>query len=366
MIVSNLMPRLLRAIDPERAHRLTIHALRWGLVPRGRLPGSDPVLRSTVFGIDFPNPIGLAAGFDKSAEAFAPLLGLGGGFVEIGTLTPRPQAGNPKPRAFRLGEDQAAINRHGFNNDGLQAGLDRLKKRDRTAGILGINVGINKDSADPVGDYASAIGQAAPLADYLTINVSSPNTPGLRDLQAAEQLDQLMTACIAARDANVDLGESVPVLLKIAPDVSREMVSDIVEIAVARGAAGIIVGNTTISRPDGLRDRQRGETGGLSGRPLFPLSTRVLAWTYLATKGRLPLVGVGGIEDSETAYAKIRAGASLLQLYTALIYNGPELFGRIADGLAAKLRADGFSNLAEAVGADAANWADGPSDRPGT
>ena len=362
MPLADLLIPLMRRVEPERAHRLAILALRCGLVPRGRLPGTDPVLRSTVFGLAFPNPIGLAAGFDKSAEAHGPLLRLGGGFIEIGTLTPRPQAGNPKPRVFRLEEDQAAINRYGFNNDGLQVGLDRLKGRDRSAGIVGINVGINKDSTDPVGDYAGAIRRAAPLADFLTINVSSPNTPGLRDLQAANQLDELLAAVIDARDIASPKDEPVPVLLKIAPDMSRESVDDIVEIVVARGGAGIIVANTTVTRPDDLKNRRSVESGGLSGPPLFALSTRVLAWTYLAANDRIPVVGVGGIDGPKTAYAKIRAGASLVQLYTALIYKGPGLFGTIADGLASCLRADGFSSVSDAIGTDAAHWANRAED----
>lgn len=358
MSLTDLMMPLARRLDPERAHRLAILALKLGLAPRERLAGSNPALRSEVFGIEFPNPIGLAPGFDKSAEAWAPLLGMGCGFVEIGTLTPRPQAGNPRPRVFRLAKDQAAINRYGFNNDGLDIGLERLRNRDRNIGIVGINVGINKDSTDQAGDFATAVERSSPLADYLTVNVSSPNTPGLRDLQAADQLDVLLAAVIDARDAGSNQGARPPLLLKIAPDLTRNMVQEIVEIAVARGVAGIIVANTTLSRPAGLASTNQSEAGGLSGAPLFPLSTQVLAWAYLAAGGRIAIIGAGGVDGPETAYAKLRAGASLVQLYTALIYKGPGLFRAITDGLAAQLRIDGHSNVVDVIGIDAARWAE--------
>jgi dihydroorotate dehydrogenase len=359
MSLADLMMPLARGLDPERAHRLAILALKFGLAPRERLASGNPALRSEVFGIEFPNPIGLAAGFDKSAEAWGPLLGLGSGFVEIGTLTPRPQAGNPRPRVFRLAEDQAAINRYGFNNDGLDLGLGRLRNRDRDIGIVGINVGINKDSTDQAGDFAAAVKQSSPLADYLTVNVSSPNTPGLRDLQAADRLDGLLEAVIDARDAGSTREGRPPLLVKIAPDLARGMVEEIVEIALARGVAGIIVANTTLSRPADLASPNRREVGGLSGAPLFALSTQVLAWAYLAAAGRMPIIGVGGIDGPDSAYAKLRAGASLVQLYTALIYKGPGLFRAITDGLADRLRIDGHSNVAEVIGMDAARWAEG-------
>jgi dihydroorotate dehydrogenase len=358
MSLVDLMVPLARCLDPERAHRLAILALKFGLLPRERRIASDPILRTKVIGLEFPNPIGLAAGFDKSAEASAPLLGLGCGFIEIGTLTPRPQAGNPKPRVFRLAQDQAAINRYGFNNDGLDIGLDRLRNRDRSTGIVGINVGINKDSTDQFGDFAMAIERSAPLADYLTVNVSSPNTPGLRDLQAADQLDILLKAVIDARDAGSARGEYPPLLLKIAPDLTREMVGEIVDIAVDRGVSGIIVANTTSSRPNDLASASQDEVGGLSGAPLFELSTRVLAWAYIAAAGRLPIIGAGGVDGPESAYAKLRAGASLVQLYTALIYKGPGLFRATAEGLADRLRSDGHSNVADVIGIDAARWAE--------
>lgn len=358
MSLADVMMPLIRLMDPEQAHRLAIQALKIGLAPRGPLPGSDPALRSEVFGIEFPNPVGLAAGFDKSAEAWAPLLGLGCGFVEIGTLTPRPQAGNPKPRVFRLPEDQAAINRYGFNNDGLDVGLGRLVGRDRSAGIVGINVGINKDSTDQAGDFAIAVERAAPSADYLTVNVSSPNTPGLRDLQAADQLDKLLGAVIQARDSGAGAERHVPLLLKIAPDISRDLVREIVEISVANGVSGIIVANTTLGRPDSLTSANKEEAGGLSGAPLFDLSTRVLAWTYLAADGRMPVIGAGGVDGPDSAYAKLRAGASLVQLYTALIYNGPGLFRAITDGLGMRLRTDGHATVRQVIGVDAERWAE--------
>ncbi len=357
MPLADLMMPLVRCLDPERAHRLAIHALRLGLAPRAPLPGADPSLRTEVFGLEFPNPVGLAAGFDKSAEAWAPLLGLGCGFIEIGTLTPRPQVGNPKPRVFRLSEDEAAINRYGFNNDGLDVGLGRLRNRDRSAGIVGINVGINKDYEDQAGDFAFAIGRAAPLADYLTVNVSSPNTPGLRDLQAADQLAALLSGVIKARDAASDPENRPPLLLKIAPDLSRDMVHDIVEISAGHGVAAIIVANTTLGRPEGLKSRHRGEAGGLSGAPLFHHSTQVLAWAYLAAASRMPIVGAGGVDGPDTAYAKLRAGASLVQIYTALIYKGPTLFRAVTEGLARRIEIDGHASVRDVVGLDAERWA---------
>ena len=359
MSLADLMVHLSKCFDPEQAHRLAILALRLGLAPRERLPGGDPSLRSKVFGVHFPNPIGLAAGFDKSAEAWAPLLGLGCGFVEIGTLTPRPQTGNPKPRVFRLTDDQAVINRYGFNNDGLDIGLQRLLNRDRNIGIVGINVGINKDSTDQAKDFAYAIGRSTRLADYLTVNVSSPNTPGLRDLQASDQLDFLLAGVISARDVATGQGTPPPLLLKVAPDLTRDMIVEIVEIAVERGVAGVIVANTTISRPHDLTSPNRSEVGGLSGVPLFPLSTQVLAWAYIAASGRIPIIGAGGVNGPKTAYAKLRAGASLVQLYTALIDKGPRLFRATTDGLSEYLRRDGHSNVAQIIGVDAERWADG-------
>jgi dihydroorotate dehydrogenase len=345
--VLDLAARLLRLLPAETAHRLTIRALALtpvGVIGKGA--GEDHILATRVFGLDFPNPIGLAAGFDKNAEAFAHMPEIGFGFAEIGSVTPRPQAGNPHPRLFRLTPDQAIVNRLGFNNDGLEAVAARLRRR-RRRGVLGANLGKNKDSADAAADYVAGVNALAPLADYLVVNVSSPNTPGLRALQEREPLAQLLAAVSAARG-----GTRPPLLLKIAPDLTEADKVDIAEVALAGGVDGLIVSNTTIARPAGLASPAARETGGLSGRALFGPSTAVLADIYRLTGGRLPLVGVGGIAGAEDAYAKIRAGASLLQLYTGLVYHGPGLVERIKQGLAARLRADGFARLADAVGAD--------------
>ncbi len=336
--------RLLRFLPPETAHRLSLRLL--AMAPRalfGAGSTDDPILASHAFGLDFPNPVGLAAGYDKNAEAFGPALGLGFGFVEIGSVTPRPQAGNPQPRLFRLTQDRAVINRMGFNNDGLSVVAARLAQRS-AKGIVGANLGRNKDSADAAADYAAGVRALGPHADYLVINVSSPNTPGLRALQGREPLAALIAAARGAAHP--------PVLLKIAPDLTEADKQDIAEVALSSGLDGLIVSNTTIARPGGLRGEAKTETGGLSGRPLFAPSTAVLADMYRLTGGRLPLIGVGGIASAEDAYAKIRAGASLLQIYTALVYEGPGLVNRIKRGLAAKLRADGFTSIARAVGAD--------------
>jgi dihydroorotate dehydrogenase len=340
--------RLLRLLPPETAHRLSIRALaRW---PLPEPAADDPILASHVLGLGFPNPLGLAAGYDKSAEAFGPARRLGFGFVEIGSVTPRPQEGNPRPRLFRISVEEAVINRLGFNNDGLAMVERRLAARADSGskrGIVGANLGKNKESADAAADYAVGVTALAPVADYLVINVSSPNTPGLRALQGRAPLEALLASVSAARSS-----ARPPLLLKIAPDLTEADKQDIAEVALAYGLDGLIVSNTTIARPAGLRGAAAKEAGGLSGRPLFQLSTAVLADMYRRTGGKLPLIGVGGISSGADAYAKIRAGASLLQLYTALIYRGPGLIGRIKAELAARLRADGFSNIGEAVGAD--------------
>jgi len=341
----------LRLLPPEAAHRLTIRALASGLAP-ATAKASDPILASTVWGQNFVNPIGLAAGFDKGAEVFDPMLRLGFGFVEIGSVTPKPQPGNPTPRIFRLVEDGAVINRLGFNSAGLDAAVANLRHRAaERRGIVGVNLGKNRASADAAADYAAGVAALAPFADYLVINVSSPNTPGLRDLQQADVLRALVARVQAARRSAVP-DRPPPLLLKIAPDLTPEDRRDIADVALTSGVDGLIVGNTTISRPAGLRGRHAGETGGLSGRPLLELSTEVLRDIYRLTEGRLPLIGVGGIASGEDAYGKIRAGASLVQLYTALIYAGPGLIDRIKRELAARLRADGFAMVADAVGAD--------------
>ena len=343
MALYPLLRPALFALDAERAHRMTIAALK--LMPRGSGPEHDPVLATRVAGIEFPNPVGLAAGFDKDAEVFAQVLGLGFGSAEVGTLTPLAQEGNPRPRLFRLREDRAVINRLGFNNGGQEAAKKRLERRSRR-GIVGVNIGANKDSADRVADYVAGVRAMAPVADYLTVNISSPNTPGLRALQDRGSLDALLGAVMDARG-----GAPVPVFLKVAPDLEREDVRDIAQVSMARGVDALIVSNTTVSRPD-LRSEQRGEAGGLSGAPLKGLALQRLRDFRAATEGKLPLIAAGGIGDGADAYARIRAGASLVQLYSALVYSGPGLARSIAGELKKLLKRDGFGTVAEAVGVD--------------
>ena len=337
---------LLRLLPPETAHHLTLRALTLGLVPP---PGSapDPLLRTTLWGRDFPNPIGLAAGFDKNAAVPDAMLGLGFGFVEIGSVTPLAQAGNPNPRVFRIAEDGAVINRLGFNNDGLDLVAARLAARSRR-GIVGANIGKNRDSPDAAADYEAGIRAFAPLADYLVVNISSPNTPGLRDLQRRHEVTALLERLLAARRAAAPA--TPPLLVKIAPDLTVEERADLADVALTSGIDGLIIANTTVARPPGLRGVHAHEPGGLSGKPLFAPSTALLAEMYRRTKGRVPLIGVGGIASGADAYAKIRAGASLVQLYTALIYQGPGLVERIKSELAALLRRDRFASVAAAVG----------------
>jgi len=315
----------------------------------------DPKLAVRAFGLNFPNPIGMAAGFDKSAEAPDALLRLGFGFVEIGTVTPKPQIGNPRPRLFRLERDEAVINRMGFNNDGAEAVLRRLAGRAHLTGIVGVNVGANKDASDRVADYVKLIETFAPVASYFTVNVSSPNTPGLRNLQQAAALDDLLAKVIDARErVRQNAGDS-PVLLKIAPDLSLTELDDVVHIARSRRVDGMIVANTTLARPSTLREANRAkEQGGLSGRPLFRLSTRMVAETYVRAEGSFPLIGVGGIDTGGAALTKIRAGASLIQLYSSLIYKGLGLVDDIKNDLASTLLRTGRDSLSEIVGADAA------------
>ncbi len=344
---------LLRWLDPEDAHRLAIRGLR--LLPPSRSRIDNPMLAVRAFGLNFPNPIGLAAGFDKSAEAPDELLRLGFGFVEIGSVTPKPQAGNPRPRLFRLEADDGVINRMGFNNDGGDVVLRRLAARANRGGIVGVNVGANKDSQDRVADYVSLIEKFAPVASYFTVNVSSPNTPGLRNLQQAGQLDELLARVIETRErVRKNAGES-PVLLKIAPDLSLNELDDVVQIARSRRVDGMVVSNTTLARPAALRSKARAaEQGGLSGRPLFRLSTRMVAETYVRVEGAFPLVGVGGINSGGAALMKIRAGASLIQLYSSLVYKGLGLIDDIKTDLVSVLRRTGRESINEIVGADAA------------
>jgi dihydroorotate dehydrogenase len=343
----------LRFVDPELAHRLAIRALQTGL-PGLASEADDPILASRVWDFELANPIGLAAGFDKHGEAADALLRLGFGHVEIGTVTPRPQPGNAKPRLFRLAEDRAVINRYGFNSEGLDAVLARVRARGHSTGtgLVGLNVGKNKDTTDEVADFVLGIRAFAPHADYLVVNVSSPNTPGLRDLQGRASMERLIRAVLAARTDAIGGGRAPPLLIKLAPDLDEAGLADAAEVALATGIDGLIMGNTTVSRPADLKSAHRAETGGLSGRPLFWLSTRRLADLYRLTQGRIPLVGAGGVASGQEAYAKIRAGASLVQLYTALVFEGPGLASRIKRELAGLLRRDGFSSVAEAVGAD--------------
>ena len=347
-IASALMP-LMRRLDAETAHGIALKALAAGLAGRdsGR---DDPVLETHALGLRFRNPIGLAAGFDKDAVAVAPLMRLGFGFVEAGTVTPRPQPGNPRPRLFRLHEDAAVINRMGFNNGGLDGYVARLRDlpADRAA-VFGANIGINKEGADPERDYPALYAAVAPFADYVTVNVSSPNTPGLRDLQGEERLAAILDAIAATR---ATLPRTPPLLVKIAPDLADDALGPIVQACLTRGVAGLIVSNTTIARP-ALRSAHAKEAGGLSGAPLFSPSTEVLRKVHRIARGRLVLVGVGGIATAEQALAKIRAGASLVQVYTGFAYAGPALPRRLADALAALLRRDGFTSVADAIGKDA-------------
>jgi dihydroorotate dehydrogenase len=347
----------LSALDAEHAHRLAIAALR--LAPQGARAIDDARLATQAFGLTFGNPVGLAAGFDKDGEAIAGCLRLGFGFVEIGGVTPLPQPGNPRPRLFRLPADEAVINRYGLNSAGVEAMARRLASRRGAAGLVGVNVGANKTSSDRVGDYAACIAALAGDCAFITINVSSPNTPGLRGLQAKAVLDDLAARAIEARDRRLAAGKArTPLLVKIAPDLSLPELDDIVGVALARGIDGLVVANTTVARPASLKEQALArEAGGLSGRPLFDLSTRLLAETYLRVEHRLPLVGVGGIDCAETAWTKIKAGATLVELYSALVFKGPALIGKIKRGLVARLARAGNPSLADVVGTQASQIA---------
>ena len=330
--------------DAEKAHRATIAALK--LVPRRLPPPFPPSLRTSVAGLDFRSPVGLAAGFDKDAEVAEQMLGLGFGFVEVGTVTPQPQAGNERPRLFRLAEDRAVINRLGFNNDGQPAAFARLTQCTHLLGVIGVNLGANKDSPDRIADYFSGVRAMSSVARYLTINISSPNTEGLRSLQDEGELDELLAAVGEARSNR-------PIFLKVAPDLAEGDPERIVRAAIDHKIDALIVSNTTVSRPV-LRSRHAGEAGGLSGVPLKPLALDVLRTFRSASGGEIPLIGVGGIATADDAWERIRAGASLLQLYTAMVYEGPGIARRIARGLAERLKREGFANLSEAVGTERA------------
>jgi dihydroorotate dehydrogenase len=380
-LLESMVRPLLRLLDAEDAHRLAIHALK--IPPFVKLVADDPRLAVRAFGLNFPNPIGMAAGFDKHAEAPDALIKLGFGFVEVGTVTPQPQAGNPRPRLFRLPRDQAVINRLGFNSEGAEAVLRRLAARAgavsvpeeveteslrltrllrRTGahvagqgGIVGVNIGANKESADRIADYVRLIETFAPVVSYFTVNISSPNTPGLRDLQQAKVFDELTARVVEARQRVSLQAGPTPVLIKIAPDVTLNELDDIVGIARARRVDGMVVGNTTVARPPSLRDKVIAqEAGGLSGRPLFELATRMLAETYVRAEGAFPLVGVGGIDSGAAALAKIRAGACLVQLYSALVFHGLRLIPSIKSDLSNALSRGGHAGIDELVGADAA------------
>lgn len=333
------------ALDSETGHRLALRVL--AALP-SRPPAPAGALAVEVAGLTFPNPVGVAAGFDKDAEVPDALLGLGFGFTEVGSITPLPQAGNPKPRLFRLVEDGAVINRMGFNNGGADAALARLKARAGRPGIVGVNIGANKDSADRIADYAVMARMMAPFSSYLCVNISSPNTPGLRALQDESALTGLLDAVIAARD---EAGGTAPIFLKVAPDLEPADIDAIARIAIDKALGALVVSNTTISRP-ALRSHHAGETGGLSGAPLRQLATQRLRDFRKATGGAIPLVGVGGIATAEHAWERIRAGASLVQLYSAMVYEGPGLGARIARGLEGLMRRDGFASIAEAVGSE--------------
>jgi dihydroorotate dehydrogenase len=333
-------------LDAETAHRATIAALK--LSPKRHAPPFPESLKSKVAGLEFPTPVGLAAGFDKDAEVPEQMLGLGFGFVEVGTVTPQPQSGNPKPRLFRLAEDQAVINRLGFNNQGQPAAFDRLQRCSHVRGVIGVNIGANKDSEDRIADYVAGVRAMAPVARYLTINISSPNTPGLRQLQDEGALRALLSAISEARGK-----KGPPIFLKVAPDLGEGEPDQIVRAALQHGIDAIIVANTTVSRPP-LKSRDRKETGGLSGAPLKPLALKALRDFRSASGGQIPLIGVGGIATADDAWERIRAGANLVQLYTAMVYQGPGIARWIAHGLAEKLSQSRFANIAEAVGSEGA------------
>lgn len=357
-VLEDIGRRALFCLDPETAHGLSIKALKSG-VPVAVSPRYDQRLRTTVAGLTFDNPLGMAAGYDKNAEVPDALITLGFGFAEVGTVTPLPQQGNPKPRIFRLTEDRAVINRLGFNNEGHDAAERRLAARAWRAGVVGVNIGANKDSTDRIGDYELGAARFAPLAAYLTINISSPNTPGLRDMQARESLAELLARVVAARDATIAAaGRKVPLFLKIAPDLHKADLADIAAEVLAKGVEGVIVSNTTISRPDLKSSANATETGGLSGRPLFERSTIALARMRRLIGPNVALIGVGGVDSTETALEKIRAGADLVQLYTGMIYAGPALPGRIVKDLSRFLDKEGLRSLAEIRDSRVAHWAD--------
>ncbi|SEN80191.1 dihydroorotate oxidase A [Pseudorhodobacter antarcticus] len=349
-VTERLALRALHQIDPERAHGLSVLALRLGLAPTPG-PFATPRLVTTLAGMALPNPVGLAAGYDKNAECLPALMQSGFGWLEVGAATPLPQPGNPKPRLFRLTKDRAAINRFGFNNQGMEAIATRLAKRPNGVPV-GLNLGANKTSTDRAADFVHVLAHCGDHVDFATVNVSSPNTEKLRDLQGAAALTGLLTGVMEVRD---ELASAIPIFLKIAPDLTDEELAQIAEVALATGVSGIIATNTTLAR-DGLKSRHANQAGGLSGAPLFEKSTRILAQLSQLTDGKIPLVGVGGISTADQAYAKIRAGASAVQLYTAMVYHGISLAGDIAAGLDSLLERDGYTTVAQAVGTQRGAW----------
>ena len=345
-----LVRPLLHRLDAERAHDLTLRAL--ALMPPREVPADDPRLGVDLLGRRFPNPVGLAAGFDKGARVPDALLSLGFGFVEVGGVVPRPQPGNPRPRVFRLAADRAVINRYGLNSEGLAVVAGRLRARAGRPGLVGVNIGANKDASDRLADYAACTAALAPLVDFVTVNVSSPNTPGLRDLQGEAFLDELLARTVEARDAS---GARAAILLKIAPDMALDALDAVCATAQRRGVQALVVSNTTVARPASLVEQALArETGGLSGRPLFGPATRMLAQTRLRVGDAMPLIGVGGVDSADAAWTKILAGASLVQLYSALVYDGPGLVGRIKAGLLVRMERAGIASVRDAVGRDAA------------
>ena len=352
-LLESLARPLLRMLDAEDAHRLAINALK--IPPFVKLVADDPRLAVRAFGLNFPNPVGMAAGFDKHAEVPDALLQLGFGFVEVGTVTPLPQSGNPRPRLFRLDRDEGVINRLGFNSEGAAAVLRRLAARADKGGIVGVNIGANRGSTDRIADYVRLIETFAPVASYFSVNISSPNTPGLRDLQQGKMLDDLLGRIVDARTRVSQVAGTTPVLIKIAPDLALGDLDDVVSAARSHRVDGMIVGNTTVARPQVLRDRTTArEAGGLSGRPLFALATRMLAETYVRVEGAFPLVGVGGIDSGKAALAKIRAGACLIEFYSALVFHGLRLVATIKSELSDAVRREGRTSIDELVGTDAA------------
>jgi dihydroorotate dehydrogenase len=356
--VIGLFDRLARpflyVLDPEDAHGLAIRLLK--LAPMPSAAADDKRLAMRVFGLNFPNPVGIAAGFDKNAEVPDALLRVGFGFVEVGTITPKPQGGNPRPRLFRLNTDAGVINRLGFNSQGADAVLRRLAARAEAGGVVGINVGANKDTVDRIADYVQLIDRFAAVASYVTVNISSPNTPGLRNMQQAAVLDELLARVIDARERVAPTAGPTPVLLKIAPDLSLPELDDVVGIARSRRVDGMIVGNTTVTRPKAVHDVETAkEAGGLSGRPLLLLANRMLAETYVRVEGVFPLVGAGGVDSGPSALGKIRAGASLVQVYSGLVFRGLSLVAEIKETLLAALERDQHDSLVDYVGADAAS-----------